>query len=230
MTKMIRAVIFDMDGLMFDTEKPYIQLFEKLSREHGINFPKECLEQLIGVSSHVVSKFEKDYPGITEIMDEVDEKYDDYFFSIYPHPGDANKEGLSLLFDYLNKNGYKKAIASSSRKRHILNLVRYSRVEMNLDAVVSSHSDIPSKPAPDVFLEAARQIGVKPDECLVLEDSKFGIMAAYNAKMHRVWIPDLLTNSKDFEEYLEYRCDNLAEVINILEQNKLENNNFKSCK
>lgn len=230
MTKMIKAVIFDMDGLMFDTEKPYIQLFEKLCREHKISFPKECLEQLIGVSSHVVSKFEKDYPGITEIMNEVDEKYDDYFFSIYPHPGDANKEGLSLLFDYLNKNGYKKAIASSSRKRHILNLVRYSSVEMNLDAVVSSHSDIPSKPAPDVFLEAARQLGVKPDECLVLEDSKFGIMAAYHAKMHRVWIPDLLTNSKDFEEYLEYRCNNLAEVIDILEQNKLEKNNFKSLK
>lgn len=217
MTKMIKAVIFDMDGLMFDTERPYIELFNKICIERNIPFPSKCLEQLIGVSSHKVMQFEQEYPGISKVMDEVDEKYDDFFFSLYPHPGDANKKGLKELFDYLNKNGYRKAIASSSRERHIKNLVKYSDVDMKLDAIISSHSGIPSKPEPDVFLEAARQLGVDPSECLVLEDSKFGIMAAYRAKMHRVWIPDMIKDKTDFEEYLEYRCNDLLEVVTVLE-------------
>ena len=215
--KMIKAVIFDMDGLMFDTERPYIDLLVKICRERNLNFPTEYVRELIGVSSVTVEKYENNYPGIIEAMNQIDRDYDDYFFSLYPTPGSANKKGLEELFDYLNENGYKKAIASSSRERHIKNLVRYSNVDMKLDAIVSSHSDFPSKPDPAVFIEAAKRLDVNPDECLVLEDSKYGIMAANRAGMHRVWIPDIITDSSDFQDNLEFKCNDLSEVISILE-------------
>lgn len=112
-----------MDGLMFDTERPYIDLLVKICRERNLNFPTEYVRELIGVSSVTVEKYENNYPGIIEAMNQVDRDYDDYFFSLYPTPGSANKKGLEELFDYLNENGYKKAIASSSRERHIKNLV-----------------------------------------------------------------------------------------------------------
>ena len=74
-----------------------------------------------------------------------------------------------------------------------------------------------SKPAPDIFFACAKKMGVNPENCLVLEDSKNGIRAAYNANMRRVWIPDQVLFNEEDMKYVDLQCENLKEVIDILE-------------
>lgn len=83
--------------------------------------------------------------------------------------------------------------------------------------MLSSQDAYASKPAPDLFLACAKEMGVKPENCLVLEDSKNRIRAAYNANMHRIWIPDQVQFNEEDMKFVELQCENLKRVIDILE-------------
>ena len=118
---------------------------------------------------------------------------------------------------YLKTNNYKICIASSSSVPHIKRLVNNCGFDFQADLMLSSQDEYASKPTPDLFLACAKKMGVKPENCIVLEDSKNGIRAAYNANMHRVWIPDQVPFNEEDMKYVDLQCKNLKEVIDILE-------------
>ena len=149
-----------------------------------------------------------------EIADDVFTSYYDERFAI---PGSANKYGLEELHNYLKEKGYKICIASSSSVSHIKKLVGNCGFDFQADLMLSSQDEYASKPAPDLFLACAKKMGVKPENCIVLEDSKNGIRAAYNANMRRVWIPDQVPFNEEDMKYVQYQCENLKRVIDILE-------------
>lgn len=140
-----------------------------------------------------------------------------YYDKRFAVAGSANKYGLKEIHDYLKKNGYKICIASSSRLAYIQKLVANCGFDFQADLILSSKGFCQSKPAPDIFLACAKKMGVKPENCLVLEDSKNGIRAAYNANMRRVWIPDQVPFNEEDMKYVDLQCENLKEVIDILE-------------
>ena len=217
MMKMINTVIFDMDGLMFDTESLYIEVFERVCKKNNVCFPKEYLINMLGTSDFDLSIYQKDYPWIDKMLEQADNEFDDYFDYKFKNPGQANKSGLKELHDYLKKNGYQIAIASSSSLEHIHKLVNYCGFDFKADLILSANGHYPSKPAPDVFLACAKKLNVNPENCLVLEDSRHGIRAAYNAGMHRVWIPDQVIFTDEDMKYVEYQKGNLLGVIDLLE-------------
>lgn len=88
------------------------------------------------------------------------------------------------------------------------------------NVIVSSKEGYKSKPAPDVFLAAAKRLGMEPENCLVLEDSKHGIMAAANAKMHSIFIQDQIAPDDEMKEYIQESCTDLNEVIDYLKRCK----------
>lgn len=213
----MRAVIFDMDGLMFDTSRPYLELIEQCTLEKGMHLTKEEILWFNGISSPEVVQLETKYPGITQVMDIVNERYDDYFFQRFPNPGDANKPGLKELYQYLRMHGYKVAVASGSRACHIQNLINHCGFDFQPDVIVSSYSDIASKPAPDVFLKTAECLHLPKEECLVLEDSYSGTLAAYRANMRCVTILDVEEMTSGFQKIVDLETKDLKEVIQILE-------------
>ena len=218
---MITTIIFDMDGLMFDTEHLFEDLFFKVCKERDFYCTREAFLSMVGVSAKSVVKLEEEFRGITSIMREVQRRRKTYFFEYFKEPGSANKKGLYELYTYAKQQGLKVAVASSSMKEDILSFIGHAGFEMEFDAVVSGYEGIPSKPAPDIFIEASHRLQSKVNECLVLEDSKFGTMAAYRAKMPHVFIQDMIAPDEEMELYIDKRCDSLLDVINLLEKDKM---------
>lgn len=213
----INTIIFDMDGLMFDTEKLYIDEVEDICRKHDHYFPREYLLGMLGTSHFDCSIYRKDYPWLEDMLALANQEFISYYDKRFSVPGSANKYGLKELHDYLGGNHYKICIASSSSVTHIKRLVNNCGFDFKADLMLSSQDAYASKPAPDLFLACAKEMGVEPKNCLVLEDSKNGIRAAYNANMLRVWIPDQVPFNEEDMKYVDFQCENLKEVIDILE-------------
>ena len=200
MTAMINTVIFDMDGLMFDTETLYIDVFEDVCKKHGHAFPREYFLGMLGTSHFDYSIYHKDYPWLEDMLKIADDEFVSYYEKRFAIPGSANKYGLKELHDYLKSNNYNNC-----------------GFDFQADLMLSSQDEYASKPTPDLFLACAKKMGVKPENCIVLEDSKNGIRAAYNANMRRVWIPDQVPFNEEDMKYVDLQCENLKRVIDILE-------------
>lgn len=218
--KTINTVIFDMDGLMFDTESLFIEVFENVCRKNNVSFPKQYLLNMLGTSSVDLTIYKEKYPWIVQMLNQANEEFDSFYDQKYSVPGSANKKGLKELYEYLKENHYNITIVSSSSLSHIHRLVSNCGFDFNADLIVSASGKYPSKPAPDAFLACAQKLNVSVANCLVLEDSKHGIQAAYAAGMHRVWIPDLIEFTSEDMKYVEYKAENLLEVIHMLKSIK----------
>ena len=160
------------------------------------------------------------YPGVTRVMEEIQDERVDYFFKYFKEPGSANKPGLQNLITYLEENNIPYAVASSSHPQAIKKFLSHAGFVMSPNVIVSSKEGYKSKPAPDVFLAAGERLHVKPENCLVLEDSKHGIMAAANAKMHSIFIQDQIVPDEEMKEYIQESRKDLNEVIEYLENCK----------
>lgn len=216
----IEAVIFDMDGLMFDTEKMFKDEFKEKARDLNVSCPDNFPEPLIGCDSRQVKLYEEMYPGVTKVMEEIQEERVDYFFQYFKEPGSANKKGLKELIEYLDQNKIPYAVASSSHPQAIKKFLSHAGFVLSPNVIVSSKEGYKSKPAPDVFLAAAQRLDVKPENCLVLEDSKHGIMAAANAKMHSIFIQDQIAPDDEMKEYIQESRESLLDVIEYLKENQ----------
>ena len=215
---MIKGIIFDMDGLMFDTETMYIDAVPKLAAKAGIDLPKEEMQRIIGCDHTMLDAIEKDYPGLREVIAKnYQARRMEHFYHYFPKPGSANKNGLKELVRWLNENRIPYAIASSSLKDHILEMTHYAQADIQPSAVISSLDGYPSKPDPAVFLAAAKAMGLKPEECLVLEDSKFGIQAAKTGGFPSIWIPDRLKADDEMRKSIQLELPSLHAVKEYLE-------------
>lgn len=217
---MLEALIFDMDGLMFDTEKLFEVLFFKVCKEHQFACTKEAFLSMVGVSAKTVVKLEAEFPGISDIMKEVQQRRKAFFFEYFKNPGDANKKGLQELYEYAVSNHYKLAVASSSQREDIQSFLAYAGFPLHFDVIISGYDGLPSKPAPDIFLKAAEELQVDKTHCLVLEDSKFGTMAAYHAHMPHVFIQDMIAPDEEMLPYIDKSCVSLLDVIELLKQDQ----------
>ncbi len=212
--KDIKAIIFDLDGLMFDTERMNLSLINKLGATYGIRMSEDDYAKLLGLGPESMEFINKEFPYFLRLGFS-DEKRTEYIREYFKKPGDANKEGLRELYEYARKR-YKIAIGSNSAMTFIRSMLDYSGFSMDFDFILGGDMGIKSKPEPDIYLTIAKKLGVRPENCIVLEDSKTGLMAAKRANMLSVFIEDMVHYNSEIEEYMQYQCKSLNEVINIL--------------
>ena len=215
---MIKAVIFDLDGLMVDTEQMCYQLFRKVGKEHGLDVELEFYRLLIGSNSHILEEVSKIYPYTYDVFSWAEPLREDWFYEYFKNPGDCNKPGLQELYNYLKENGYKIAIASSSRHKYIHKVLNHLGFEFKADSIVGGDEVKIAKPDPAVFLKAAEMLNVPVEECLVLEDSRNGIIAAHRANIKSVFIEDLVIPDDLMKSYYDTQLNNLTEVIDYLKK------------
>lgn len=186
-----KAIIFDMDGLMIDTERLALKAWQLAGVDFGFPISDDIFISMVGRNRWdsdrtLVEVFGTDFP-----VDAVRKKYRMYLDSWIDEGKLSVKSGLLDLLGFLDKISMLKAVATSTEyeraihKLSLTNLLRYFPVVIAGDQVEKG------KPAPDIFLAASVRLGVLPESCLVLEDSDAGIQAAYDAGMTPVMIPDM---------------------------------------
>ncbi len=214
----IKAVLFDCDGLMFDTEIIAQQIWRDGAREYNVTLPDDFFEHITGAGGKDLLDYIASVPG-ADLLRKVcrARRFDlDFWRSI--HTDCLNRPGLIELFQYLEKNGYPVGICSSSAREYVLALIDSCSVKLHYDTIVCGDMVKHAKPDPEIFLKGAENLDVKPENCLVLEDSKQGILASVNAGMHNCFIPDTIIPDEAMTRAIEFRCESLHEVIGLLER------------
>lgn len=211
----MHTIIFDLDGLMFDTERLAMQAWREVGAKHQIPIPDEFLYMITGGGPQQFQYALTLYPKIKAISPEVSIARRELIFA-QAHDGILNKPGLCALLDYLDEHGYKKAVASSSDRAYVDTLLASIGKSYSFDAVVGGDQVRHAKPAPDIFLKAAELTAAEPKECIVIEDSKMGTIAAQAAGMNRIFIEDLVPIDDELKQAIQHRCHTLYEVIDFL--------------
>lgn len=214
----IKAILFDMDGLMIDTESLSTEAFINSAKAQGYNMTKEETLKVLGFTKANIYQFWIDYFQGTNVDGKklVDDHYE-YIENVLYTVGPEKMPYVEELLKYLRENNYKIAVASSSDTADIKNNLEKTKLEKYIDEIASGAEVENGKPAPDVFLLAAERLGVDAKDCLILEDSKAGIKAGKASGAMVFMVPDMFTVDKECEDTADRILTNLGEVIEILE-------------
>ena len=198
---MIKAVIFDMDGLMIESENLQSEAFGIIIKKYEINPIKQAngLIQTPGLSERANWEILKKKHNLKEDTDILIKKRNPIYLDILKK-NIVSKPGLIKLIKLLKNEQVLLAVASSSGIEHIESVLGKLVITKEFNAVVSGQFIKNSKPAPDIFLEAAKQLGVKTNECLVLEDAESGVEAGHRAGMEVIAVPNKYTKDNDFSK------------------------------
>ena len=209
------AVIFDMDGLMLDSERAILDALRQAAAEHGARIDHDWWLRLIGHSDEVCRQSLGELIG-TAGASAVLERGHALYIAV-AEAGIAHRPGIIALLDLLARHRIPRAVATSTRRPLALRKLEAADLLSRFDAVCTSSDVARAKPAPDVYLLAAERLGVDPAHCLVLEDSPTGVRAALAAGMTPVQVPDLLAPDDDVRTLGHRIVESLAQAQALLE-------------
>ena len=217
---MIRAVIFDMDGLMFDTERVGGICIMQSAREFGYTVTPEMHIHLLGKNAHDNEKYLKSVLGqefpYKKCFAHVFELMDQY----YEEHGMPVKKGLVELLKYLKAHNIQTAVASSSSEITIKKYLENTDLTQYFDYIVGGNQIHHGKPDPEIFMRAVDHFQIRPEDALVLEDSESGILAAHKGKIPVICIPDLVHHRPEIADLTWHTLPSLDKVIDVLEREK----------
>jgi HAD superfamily hydrolase (TIGR01509 family) len=185
---LIDAIVFDLDGVIVDSEELWDEVRESLARERGGNWSEQAQADMMGMSSTEWSRYMHDVIGLPEEPEEISREVVERMLERYAERLPLI-DGAVAAVEKLAGN-WPLAVASSSNRRLIDRVLEVSGLGPCFEVTVSSEEVARGKPAPDVYLEAARRLGVEPTRCVAIEDSASGIRSAHVAGMHVVAIPN----------------------------------------
>ena len=213
---MKKAVIFDMDGLMIDSERvTYNEYVKKLHLLGHDDFTEELYKNCLGKNKQGIGQVFYDHYGndfpMTEVWDDVHVWIDESLRQYVP-----KKKGLDQLLKYLKDNDYKTIVATSSSRVRVDEILKNAKITEYFDDSICGDEVSKGKPNPEIFLTACQKLGVTPDEALVLEDSEAGILAAYDGHIDVICIPDMKYPEDDYAIKTTKIVDSLEDVIDYL--------------
>lgn len=213
----MNAVIFDMDGILFDTERLCERSWLAVAEKHGFSGMKEVFPKCIGLNANdsrrvVMDAYGEDfdYPRFRE---EVSVWYQDYI----EKNGLPVMKGVSGILDWLKKNNWKVGLASSTRRSSVENHLKQAGFRDYFSVVVTGDMVEHSKPQPDIYLLACRELGVEPEETYAIEDSPNGIRSAHAAGMLPLMVPDMLEPDEELRRLCRGIFRDLDEVREFLD-------------
>jgi HAD superfamily hydrolase (TIGR01509 family) len=213
----VKLVIFDMDGLLFDTEWPSFQALKEAVERRGFSFTIENYKQLIGLAHGKSMGVMQQMFGGKLPYEEIMIDYRKRFKEILAKDGVGIKRGAIKLLDALDQRGMKKCIASSSARETIASYLKLTGLEDRFDFYISGNEVKKGKPHPDIFLEACKIAGEPVESALVLEDSLNGLKAACAAEIRCILVPDLIEPTEEMKEKAYKIIEDLEKVIEVLE-------------
>jgi HAD superfamily hydrolase (TIGR01509 family) len=211
------AVLFDIDGLMLDSERMAIGAWRQALAERGFILNDVSAELILGLTVQDTAKIlEADFGAGWPYAEVYARRLEIYEADIDTN-GIPIKPGLMELIDFVEANQIRKAVASSTPCWFAKRKLARTALDTRFEVVVCGDMVANGKPAPDLFLQAARQIAMPPERCLVLEDSEPGIIAARAAGMVPLMIPDLKQPNLEIRQMAYRVLPTLFEVIPLVE-------------
>ncbi len=214
---MIRGAIFDMDGLMFDSERLVYEIWQEMMDENGFNYNLEVFKKTIGLRTDKAEQYYCNLYGSSFDYKPFKKKSRKTFIARVTNDGVPIKKGLFEILDYLKANSIKMAVATSTSAQTALNIIKMAGVYDYFDAFVCGDDVKNSKPHPEVFLTAAQRLGIPPKDCVAFEDSINGIKSAYAVNMMTVMVPDFLEPTDEIRPMLSFLCKDLTQAVQFLQ-------------
>lgn len=223
--KEYEAVVFDMDGVIFDSERAFRECWVDFSKKYNIKNIDEVYLRCTGVTTQGIRKiltdeYGEDFPFDAYIKDTYDlfhKKYDGGRLPLKP--------GVREILQYLKSENIKIALASSTAVDMVKNELRDAGLLHYFDKVIGGDMVEKSKPCPDIFLRACEELGVEPHNAYAVEDSFNGIRAAFSGGLRPIMVPDLLQPDDEMREKTETICENLVCVTDYIKLVERGNNN-----
>ena len=212
----IRGMLFDMDGLVLDTEKLYTRFWMEACHFYGFPMTLDQALRMRAANSRLSQANLHEFFGPTADYSTIRAKRIELMDAFIAENGVEAKPGIRELLDFLDERGIPAAITSSSPvawiRKHLSSLDLYHRF-----AKICSGYEVPhGKPAPDIYLYGAASLGLPPEACLALEDAPLGIEAAFRANCFPVMIPDQDQPDEKTEGMLFARADSLLDIIDLI--------------
>ena len=192
-----KAVVFDMDGVIFDSERLVLECWEKIAEEYGLVGIKEAFIPCIGTNSTMTKEIVLNYYGADFPYDEFRNKASLLFHEIVDRGELPVKKGVHELFDYLKKCQVPMAVASSTRLQAVTHELKQAGLYDYFQVVMGGDQLKKSKPEPDIYLMTCEKLGISPSDAYAIEDSYNGIRSSYSAGMRPVMVPDMLSPTEE---------------------------------
>lgn len=195
-----KAVVFDMDGLMFNTEELYWHVATELLRRRGRPYTPELCDAMMGLQPQPAFQTMIDWHGLPDTWDQLAAESDEIYFSLLDEYPVEVMPGLWELLDALESAGIPKAIGTSSQRRTLETLLSRFQLQDRFTFTLTAEDIHHSKPHPEIYLQAAERFGLAPREVVVLEDSQAGCRAAVAAGTLAVAVPGPHSRHHDFSQ------------------------------
>lgn len=214
---MIKGAIFDMDGLMFDTERLSLKGWLYAGEKYGYPITSELIDEIRGTNTAYSKALFQERFGDLVDYDLARRERTKYMDDFIEKHGVPVKEGLIELLEFLKTSGIKMAVATSTNKELAEKYLKMAGIYSYFHATVYGNQVKKGKPDPEIFLTAAKQLNLSPKECVVFEDSPHGIAAGHAAGCMVVAIPDMAPIACEYLDIIDYKFDTLRGAIPMLQ-------------
>ena len=218
---MKKAVIFDMDGLMIDSERVTYDGYVIECGKLGRTMDKEFYKKLLGCPVPAIHQMFREKFGQAFPIEDIMKIVHEYVERTFEEDGVPVKDGLIALLQYLKTHSYKTIVATSSTRDRVDRILKSAGLTGYFDDSICGNEVTKGKPDPEIFLRACEKLGVKPSEALVLEDSEMGIMAAYSAGIPVICVPDMKYPEETFAGKTAGIADSLNHVLGMIERGEI---------
>lgn len=214
----MKAVVFDMDGVIFDSERLVLECWKEIADRRGIENIEQAMRECLGVNAvqtkeNMLRRYGEGFP-----YDEFRNEASAIFHERYDNGRLPMKKGIVELLVYLKDKGMKIALASSTREEIVRRELSDAGILNYFEKVICGDMVEKSKPAPDIYLKACEELGVAPQEAYAIEDSYNGIRSAHAAGLEVIMVPDMSDPTLETEQLTVKILPDLLRVIDYIDQ------------